>query len=201
MGKVFALKGSEGFESRKMERALKLEPALVIHFGKKRAERLQKKAIQKWALDGLYVLRIMISDYEVLMNHLAQNISPEQLVEITALSADDQIQEDLRRLYALLDGMETLVKSKSGMSLREAFRRLKVQGSEEMSLVIEYLEASDYPVFQAMMKLIDYTSEGGGDYGLEKEMESVSSVLGEMGALDSVNGIEYLLENLLCEAI
>ena len=201
MGNLVALKDVEAFEIRKLEKIFNPQPATVISFLKKRAEKIQKKKIQQWGLEGVYILRVMISDYEFLMNQLSVQLTPEQLAEVTSLSAEEQIIEDLRRLNALVDSLEKKLTEKRGLSLALALVDLKLRGSEENSLVIEYLETSEYPIFQAMVRLAAYTSECGGQEAHEIALKGIADILGQMGALDSVNGIHYLLENILCETV
>jgi hypothetical protein len=201
MGQVLALKDWEAFESRKVEKSFHAEPASLISFQKKRSERIQQKKVRQWAQSGVYVLRVMLSDYEALMNQLAGQITAEQLAEITSLSAPDQIKEDLRRLNDWVNALEWVVLEKKGFSLAQAMEWLPEQGIEELSLVIDYLKTSEYPLFRAMMQVIQYTSVGGADYLSEKGMVAAIEELSSQGALDSVNGLQYLLENLFCEIV
>jgi hypothetical protein len=164
MGQVVALKDWEAQVSRKFDKFLPNEPAPLISFQKKKIERIQAKKVQAWAKEGIYVLRIMLSDYEVLMNTLAEHITLEQLAEITSLSAEEQIQEDLRRLNDWVNALEWVITEKRNVNLAQAQEWLSHQRFDELTQVIEYLKGSEYPLFRAMMQLIQYTSSGGSDY-------------------------------------
>lgn len=199
MSKVVAMK-IEKIEDNQIT-SIQAEPALVINFTEKRAAKIQKQINQFWANDGIKTLRTMIADYEVLMNVLATQISEEQLAEYTPLTANDQISEDLRRLNTLVDALEYIVNEKVGTTLEEALSILKNHGTEEMAMVIEYLQTSDYPVFVAMMKVIGYTSVRGQDEAVEGEMNTQAEVLMNLGAVDSVNGIHFLLATMHVQTV
>ncbi len=169
------------------------EPALVIDFQQKRLEKSQLKIQHLWALDGIRALRLMIADYEKLMVVLADEVTPEQLAQFTPLTAAEQIQDDLRRLNTLVEALEYLVNEKPGLTLVAALEILREFGGDEMAAVIDYLLAAEYPVFKAMMKVMDYTSVGGEYVEVEEALCETREVLASMGAYDSVSGIDFLL--------
>src|SRR4030095_3051673 len=146
MSKVVAMK-----LERNEEIKLNVKPAQIIDLAAKRNEKIQT---QVTALENLSALKALVAGYEVEMKELALTVSPEKLAEVTPLSAEEQINEDLRRLNTLVEALEYIVCDQVGFSLSQALQILKVHGGEEMATVIEYLENSDYPTFQAMIEVV-----------------------------------------------
>jgi hypothetical protein len=127
------------------------QPAQVINFVEKRNEIIQTQIV---ALEGIQALKILVADYEIEMEKLAETVSAEDLAQVTSLTAEEQINEDLRRLNTLVEALEYIVTEKKGFSLAQALEILKSFGGEEMTDVINYLEKSNYPSFVALMNVV-----------------------------------------------
>jgi len=136
---------------RNEEIKINAQPAQIIDLEEKRNEKIQ---IQVNALENLSVLKALVAGYEVEMKVLAETVTAEQLAAVTPLTAEEQINEDLRRLHTLIEALEYIVCEKVGFSLSKALEILKAFGGEEMATVIEYLENSDYPTFKTMMEVV-----------------------------------------------
>src|SRR5262245_8437200 len=132
MSKVVAMKLEKNEEIQIVSR-----PAQVINLFEKRNEKIQTQAA---ALEGIQALKILVAGYEVEMKELAETVSAEDLARVTPLSAEEQINEDLRRLNTLVEALEYIVTEKKGFSLAQALEILKGFGGEEMIDVINYLE-------------------------------------------------------------
>ncbi len=171
------------------------QAAVFLDFNQKFQQSIQFKKISEWASDGLEVLRVIQADYEKLMQELAKEITPEQLAEVTALSAQDQINEDLRRLRDLLQALSDKVLVKKGVSLLEAFEAIKKDISHEVGSVAAYLEKSEYPLFQVMMKVIGWASVESGEID-KNEINHVIQCLLQLGAYDAASALVFLNSRL-----
>jgi len=115
-------------------------------------EKIRKDLLHYEVFADIGLLKGMISEYESLMEEFSRTLS---LPERAELRPQDQIAEDVRRLNTLAEALEYIVTEEEGLSLAEALQILKRHGGEEISCLINYLEKSDYPLFQDMMAAID----------------------------------------------
>lgn len=166
------------------------EAAVVLDFNQKYQQKLYHQKIRNWAMDGLEVIKVIRKDYENLMQILATQISSEQLAKITNLSAEDQISEDLRRLDELVELLSSKILSRNGLTLQAAFDEIKQNESTEMGSVAVYLEQSDYPLFQVMMKVLLWSSR---EEGVDPEiLNGITQDLLQMAAYDSASALIFL---------
>lgn len=167
------------------------KPAVILDFNQKFQKHLQSKKIYGRAQDGLEVLRVLMKDYEALMQDLAKQISPEQLAKVTELSAEDQIREDIRRIQDLINTLESRVNLKKGLTLQQAFEEIKAESSTELGVVAAYLEKNEYVLFQVMMKVIAWASVTPEKIALI-ELDIVIESLLQIGAFDTANALVFL---------
>ncbi|GEM_PF-2483810 len=190
MGTVLLLKEIErNDQPNTAEGSFLQQPAVILDFNQKFQANLLQKNIQRRAMDGIQVLRVILSDYEKLMKELAQNISPEQLAKITQLSAEEQILEDVRRLNDLIQALESKILAQKGLNLRRAMEDLQKQTQQEVGNVAAYLESNEYPLFKVWVKVIEWTSLDLID---SNEIELTMKHLEELGALDTANVLVFL---------
>jgi hypothetical protein len=119
--------------------------AIVVDFKKKLEEKHQSVKVLR-AQEGLRAFRSLISNYELLIQIYSPTLSPKVLAELTPLTPEEQLAEDLARLNDLADTMEDIVLEKQ-ITLSEAFLFLKHGQEEELSQIIAYLLESTFPFF------------------------------------------------------
>lgn len=177
-------------EALSFETKLPSSPAVILDFNQSYQKKLQGIKLKQWGEDGLSVLKVIALDYERLMRVLASQITPEQLAKVTSLSAEEQIQEDLRRIHDLLAQLELQLHGKPGRNLQEAFEEIK-KDQGELGVVAAYLEKNEYPLFRLMSKVIVWASLSPEEVS-ECELSQVLQSLLEMGAFDTANALVYL---------
>ncbi len=192
MGTLLVLKEVERENQEITSHDIALQnPAVILDFNQKFQQKLEFKKIYDRAEDGLKVLRVLMQDYEVLMQDLAQKISAEDLAKVTDLSAEAQIKEDIRRIQDLIHSLELRVSRKNGLTLQQAFEEIKQESDTELGVVAAYLEKNEYPLFQTMMKIIEWASIKSTEIA-SIEFDIVIDTLSQIGALDTANALYFL---------
>ncbi len=191
MGTLHLLKEVEREEQNEVFVELPLQiPAVILDFTQKFQANLQAKKVTQWAVDALEVLKVLVNDYERLMQELALQITPEQLSSLTDLSAQDQIKEDIRRLQDIVSALESKVLAKKGLSLEQAFEELKQEEGTELSAVAIYLEKNEYALFATMMKIIRWASVASEAVERDEYTLLVNCLM-DLGAFDTANAVVF----------
>lgn len=191
MGTLLVLKKEEEkFEEVEVCLETVSSPAIILDFNAKFQKKLEDQRVSQWAEDGLEVLRVVGLDYEKLMRALADQISSEDLAKVTELSAEEQINEDIRRIQDLIHALEARVKSRVGLSLEQAFEEIKNEEGE-VATVAAYLEQNGYALFQVMMKVISWASVKPEEMSVEEVTPCVQSLVA-MGACDTASALVFL---------
>jgi hypothetical protein len=131
--------------------------AQVIDLQSRRKKRTLNEDQARRTEEALEVLRVLITDYEILMKVLAPTVSAEELVQFLPLSPEEQRAQDLRRLHEFANALEGIAGEKR-CTLSEALEVIQKGPDCEMKEVAHYLLGSEFPLFGAMLQVIEWSS-------------------------------------------